>query len=101
VVEILADGFQTGSSIRAMHRVELLLREIEHRFRERAQLDQPRSERVDRGGKFSAEGAQRGARRLLARGLDQVGHRLGLRQVELALEERAPRELAWLGEPRT
>jgi hypothetical protein len=40
------------------------------------------------------------ARRLAARGVDQVGHRLGLREVQLAFEVRAARELARLGEAR-
>ena len=37
------------------------------------------------------------ARSGLGAGVDQVGHGLGLRQVELAVEERARRELAGLG----
>ena len=32
---------------------------------------------------------------------DQIGHALGLGQVELAVFESAPRELAWLGQPQT
>ena len=31
--------------------------------------------------------------------LNEVGHGLGLRQVEFAVEEGALRELAWLGKP--
>src|SRR6185295_16911974 len=92
-VESLSYAVQAGRRIHAMHDIHFLLGKIEHRLGERAQLDQPRSESLDRRRKFSAESAQGGARGLLARGLDQVGHRFGLRQVELAFEERAPREL--------
>ena len=38
------------------------------------------------------------ARRLLGAGVDQVGHRLGLRQIELVIEIGAPREFARLGQ---
>src|SRR5690606_190355 len=40
------------------------------------------------------------ARRFAARRVDQVDHRFGLCEVELALEEGAPGELAGLGEAR-
>ena len=43
----------------------------------------------------AARGRARGGR---ARGVDQVGHALGLREVELAVQECALRELARLGE---
>jgi hypothetical protein len=83
-----------------VHGIHFLLGEVEHRLGERTQLDELRSQGLNRRRKLSAEGAQRGARGLLARGFDQVGHRLGLRQIELALEERAAREFAGVGQPR-
>jgi hypothetical protein len=43
------------------------------------------------------ERAGRRTRRLFGGRVDEVGHRLGLREVELVVEERAPRELAGLG----
>ena len=44
----------------------------------------------------AGQAARGGARRGRGRGLDQVGHALGLREIELAVEERALREFARL-----
>src|SRR5207302_3920890 len=80
-------------SILDMETLDLFFRKIEHRLNERAQLDELGAERADRCGELPLERAQRAARRLAARRIDQVGDRLGLRQIELALEKGAPREL--------
>ena len=54
----------------------------------------------DARGQRAVELIERHAR-LQRRGrVDQIGHRLGLHQIALAVEERAQRELARLGEPR-
>ena len=84
----------------AMQGVDFLLRKIEHRLGQRAQFGELRDQAVDRRGEFAAERAQRRARRFAARGVDQVGHRFGLRQIELAVEKRAAREFARLGKAR-
>ena len=91
---------EARAGIVPMQRVDFFLRKIEHRFGKRAQLGEPGHEAGNHRGEFAAQRAQRRARRLPARGVDQVGDRLGLRQVESAVEKRAPREFAGLGQPR-
>src|SRR5690606_27165425 len=46
------------------------------------------------------QGKHRGARGLFAAALDQIGHRLGLGEVELAVEERPLGKLAGPRQPR-
>ena len=54
----------------------------------------------DGARELAGERARGRARRRLGRCIDQVGHRLGLRQVESIVEERTPRELPRLGKPQ-
>ena len=79
----------------------LLLREIERRFDEHAQL----GDRLDDQFSSAAENSPcseriAAARSLRARRIDQIDDALGLSQVELVVEERALREFARLGETR-
>ena len=62
-----------------METVEFFFRKIEHGLNQRAQLDELRVQGADHRGELSLERAQRRARRLAARRVDQVGDRLGLR----------------------
>jgi hypothetical protein len=99
--EALQQRRQLALHVGLLHEFDVfLLGEVERRLDEQAQLN----ERVAELGHFTrqraierASGAARGA---LGAGVDQVGHRLGLRQVELAVEEGALRELAGLGRSR-
>ena len=52
------------------------------------------------GGELAGERAQRRAGRFARRRVDEIGDPFGLREIELALEERAAREFARLGEAR-
>jgi hypothetical protein len=57
-------------------------------------------DRVHLARERAGQAARRRARRGRARRVDQVGDALGLREVELAVQERAPRELARPGDAR-
>src|SRR5688572_28575904 len=83
-----------------VHFVDVLLGKIEHRLGQRSELHQLLRNRGYGSRKLARERAQRGARGVAARGIDEIGHRLGLREVELAFEEGATRELARLRKPR-
>ena len=58
------------------------------------------TQRVHFARELAGEAARRGARGGGRRRFDQVGHAFRLREIELAVEERALREFAGLGEPR-
>src|SRR5207248_6662920 len=65
--------------------------------------DQVEELRVDCGDAFrqrSVKLIERNARLKRRRGVDQVGDRLRLHEIALAVQKRAQRELAWLGQPR-
>ena len=82
-----------------MHDIELFLREIELSFGERPKFDQLVPERANGGRKFTAQRTQRTARRFTAGRIDEVGDRLGLREIELAFQEGAACELSGFREP--
>ena len=67
---------------------------VERRLGEHAQLDQRVDQRADLARERAGEAARRRARRGRRRRVDEVGDALGLREVELAVEKRALRELA-------
>ena len=73
---------------------DVLFRKIERGLDVHPELDQRVDERADLVRKRAGQAAGRGARRRRRRGVDQIRHTLGLREVELAVEERALRELS-------
>ena len=79
-----------------LEKVDLLFGKVERGLDQRAQLDEALRQRVDVARERAGQRARRRARGRFGVGVDQVGDRLGLRQVELAVEERAQRELAGL-----
>ena len=84
----------------ALEELDLLLGEIERRLDQQAQLDDLLGEQPDLARERAIERAGRRARRGLGARVDQVGHGLGLRQVELVVEEGALGELAGPGEAK-
>ena len=80
--------------------VDLLLREIQGRLDPDAQPGDAFHHRLDAPRELAVERAARGADGRLAAGGDQVGHGLGLRQVEPPFEERAFGEFARPRPPR-
>ncbi len=99
-MQIVSDLRQPAARIGGLQEVDLLFGEVERGLDQRAQLDQPLHQPVHRDRELAGQRARRRARRLLGAGVDQVGHRLGLRQVELVVQERPLRELAGLGQPQ-
>jgi hypothetical protein len=66
--------------VRGRARVDLLLREIDARLDVRAQVDQRIDERMDPARELARERTRGAPRRLGARGIDEVGDALGLRE---------------------
>ena len=62
-----------------MKAVKFLFGKIELGFRQRAQLDELRPQSIDGGGELATQRTKRAARRLLARGVDEIGDCFGLR----------------------
>src|SRR6185295_12642730 len=91
---------QACSRFLAMYGVELLLRKIELRLGQRAQIDQLSLQGSERSGELPGQGAQRAAGCFSARSVDEISHRLGLREIEAALEKGAPGEFTGFGEAR-
>jgi hypothetical protein len=91
---------QPPARVGAVERVELFLGKVEGRLNERSQLDQLGDEPVDRRGELPLQAADGAARGRLGSRLDEVRDRLGLREIEPVVEERAARELARLREAR-
>ena len=77
--------------------IEFLFGKIESRFHQHAQLDQLLQQLFDCARELATQRAQRAACGAVCGGLDQVGHALGLGQVELVVEKRAAGEFAGLG----
>ena len=98
-VEIGPDRRERLALRPAIGGIDLLLGKVDARFDVHAQLRERVDDRFDARGEFAGERARRATRRFRARGVDQVGHALGLRQVETLVQEGAPREFAGLREP--
>ena len=73
---------------------EVLVGKVDRRLDVAAQFYQRRFQTRNLGRELAAERIERRARSSRRTGADQVGHRLGLRQIELVVQERALRELS-------
>ena len=81
-------------------KIDLLFGKIDRRLDVGAQIDHRLGEPAHHGGELPLQRAHRRARRLARAGVDEVRDGLGLRQIELVVEEGALRELAGLRAPR-
>ncbi len=95
-----ADAGQLAARIGFFQEVDFLFRKIERGFHQHAQVDHLFDQFVDGFRERAGQRVRGRARRRFGRGLDQVGHRFRLRQVELVVEEGAPREFARFGQPQ-
>ena len=77
---------------------QVLVGKIDRRLEMRQQSQQTRAPAAVERAKIAVELAQRLAPLRLGLGRDEIGDRLGLRQVELAVEKGAAGEFAGLGE---
>ena len=84
----------------AFEELDLLLREIQRRLDQHPQRQQLLGQHADLLGEDTLQGPGGRAGGLLGTRLDQVGHRFGLRQVHLVVEEGALGELAGPREPQ-
>ena len=86
---------------RVAERVERFVGEIDRGFDLHAHREQRRRQRIHALREFAVERAPRRTRGAHVAGRDQVGDRLGLGEVELAVEERAFAEFARARHART
>ncbi len=91
---------QAPVGVLPVYPVDFLLGKIQGRFHQRAQLDEPLLKVSDHLREFPAQRAQCAPRRSLGSGVDKVGHALGLREIELVIQEGAAGEFPGIGEAR-
>jgi hypothetical protein len=84
----------------ALEELDLFLRKVERRLDQEAQLDDLLGEQPDLARERAIERAGRRARRGFGARVDEIGHGLGLRQVELVVEKGALGELARPGQAK-
>src|SRR5882762_2148990 len=99
-VNLFLQAFPAPARVLSIHLVDFLLAKVQRPFRQRAQFDEPLRKVSDHLREFSAQRAQCAPRRSLGSGVDKVGHSLGLREVELVIQEGAAGEFPGLREPR-
>ena len=97
-VELHGNGLQPAAGVRLLQKVDLFFGEVERGLHEHAQLYQALTQRIDLVGKRAGQRAAGRACCGLGAGFDQVADGLGLREVELVVEERAFAELTGLSE---
>jgi hypothetical protein len=94
----MANLERCGSDLRryalGRHRPIILLRKIDVIAQERLHLEQRFTQRCQAPGEAALELAQGRCRLRWCGCIDQIAHRLGLNQVELAVEHGSPGELA-------
>ena len=83
------DRRELAAHVGRAQELDVLLGKVERRLGEHPQLDQRVDQRADLARELAGQAARGGARRGRRRRVDQVGDALGLREVELAVEERA------------
>ena len=89
---------QLAAGVGLLQEVDVLLGKVQRRLDQHAQLARCARAGLDLPRERAAERAAGRARGGFGAGVDQVGHRLGLGQVELAVEKGALGELARLGQ---
>ena len=99
-VQRLADVAQLAAGIGLLQEVDLLLGKVQRRFDQHAQPHQTLAQALHLLREHARQRAPGRARCRFGAGVDQVGHGLGLGQVELAVEEGALGEFARLGQPQ-
>jgi hypothetical protein len=81
--------FELAVGVGLLQEVDLFFGKVERGLDQHAQVDQRVAQRVDLARELARQRTRGAAGRGLGAGVDQVGDRLGLRQVDLAVEEGA------------
>ncbi len=89
---------QLAARIGFFEKVDFFLGKVERRFDQHAQADHLFHQFVDGLGERARQRRRSRLRRRLGGGVDQVGNRLGLGQVELVVQIGTAREFARLGQ---
>ena len=97
---LLAQRRKLAARIGLLEKVQLFLGEVQRGFDQHAQMHQRLAQRPDLGRERPAERARRAAGGGFGAGVDQVGDGLGLREVDLVVEEGALGELAGPRQPQ-
>ena len=100
VAELALDRSQRRARFACLDEVIALVRKIERRLELRGQIEQLGVDLGDALGQRAFELIERRARLQRRDRVDEIGDRLGLHEIDPAVEKRAQRELAGLGEPR-
>ena len=87
--ELAAERGQPGADARLAERLDILLTEVDRRLDLNAQIHERRFERVDARRQLAFKRTQRGPRRGRGCGVDQVGDRLRLGEIELVVQKGA------------
>mmetsp|Transcript_32493 Transcript_32493/g.76308 ORF Transcript_32493/g.76308 Transcript_32493/m.76308 type:complete len:400 (-) Transcript_32493:129-1328(-) len=98
--QLRRQAVEPSEGIGLLEEVDFFLGEVERGFHQHAQLDELVAQHADLLAQRAAEGPARAAGGGFSAGVDQVGHGLGLGQVELAVQEGALGELSRLGQPQ-
>ncbi len=103
-VEVLANRCESLGQGSIRQEVDLLFRKIDGGFHIGAQLNHRARQHLDHGGELTLQRTHGGPGRLARAGVDEICDGLGLRQVQLVVQERALREFprdwrAWLQVP--
>ena len=97
-IERLVQALQLAAGIGLLQKVDVFFGKIQCGFDQHAQPHQRIAQRVDLLRERTRQRAARAARRGFGAGIDQIGNRFGLGQVDLVVEKRAFGELAGLGQ---
>ncbi len=91
---------QPAEGVGLPQKVNVLLRKIQSRLNQHAQVDQFVGQAMNGFRELTLQRADRRTRGARRCRVDQVGYRLGLGKIELTVQERAATELTRLGETR-
>ena len=89
---------QLTGRIGLLEKVDLFLRKIERRLHQHAQMNERISQAVNLLGERTRKRTPRAARRSLGARINQIGNRLGLRQIDLVVKKRPLGELPRLSQ---
>ena len=94
-------AIETSEGVCRFEKINLLVRKVQRRFGQRTQFSQLVEERVNFARKVAMQRANGTPGSGSCRGVDQIGNRLGLRQIQLSIEEGAPGKFAGFGQSPT